>query len=139
VYFSNDLRFAFDVQGYLHLRGALRQEEVAEYTRWMEEVEETDVRVLNSDHPKGMKRQLNRPVSRVIDADARFARFLDHPAVEPLLVELLGREYRHIDNELYYTYPGYKGGTGIRACGPTRRGTCWAGGSAVRWSRSSTA
>lgn len=106
----DDLRFVFDIQGYLHLRGALISEEVAEYTRWMEEAEKTDVHVLNADHPKGMKRQLNRPVSRVIDADPRFARFLDHPAVEPLLVEFLGPDYRHIDNELYYIYPGYQGG-----------------------------
>ncbi len=107
---SDDLRFAFDVQGYLHLRGALTPAEVAEYTRWMDEAEKTDVKVLNAEDPKGMKRQLNRPISRVIDADPRFARFLDHPAVEPLLAEFLGPGYRHIDNELYYTYPGYPGG-----------------------------
>ncbi|MBI4532049.1 MAG: phytanoyl-CoA dioxygenase family protein [Candidatus Latescibacteria bacterium] len=107
---SDDLRFSFDVQGYLHVRGVLTQEEVAGYTRWMDEVEGIDIHALNADNPDGMKHHLNRPVSRVIDADTRFARFLDHPVVEPFLVEFLGMDYRHIDNELYYTYPGYEGG-----------------------------
>lgn len=113
-----DLCFAFDVQGYLHLRGVLTPEEIAEYTRWMEEAERTDVHALNSDNPEGMVHQLNRPVSRVIDADPRFGRFLDHPAVEPLLIAFLGENYKHIDNELYYTYPGYKGGQWHRGVRP---------------------
>jgi len=115
---SDDFRFAFDVQGYLHLREALTSAEVAEYTRWMDEVQNTDVQALNADNPDGMKYQLNRPVSRVIDADPRFARFLDHPAVEPFLIEFLGPDYRHIDNEVYYTYPGYKGGHWHRGVRP---------------------
>jgi hypothetical protein len=115
---SDDLRFAFDVQGYLHLRGVLTPEEVKEYTRWMNEMEQTDVRALNADYPGGMKYQLNRPVSRMFDADPRFARFLDHPVVEPFLVEFLGEDYRHIDNDLYYTYPGYKGGGWHRGVRP---------------------
>jgi hypothetical protein len=115
---SEDLRFAFDVQGYLHLRGALTAAEVAEYTRWMDEDEGADLRALNADHPGGMKDQINRPVSRVIDLDPRFACFLDHPAARPFLVEFLGEDYRHIDNEIYYTYPGYAGGSwhrGVKA------------------------
>ncbi|HXF61967.1 MAG TPA: phytanoyl-CoA dioxygenase family protein [Caldilineaceae bacterium] len=107
---SPDLRFAFDVQGYLHLRGALTPDEVREYTRWMDESEGTDLPALNADNPEGMRHQLNRPVSRIIDADVRFARFLDHPVVQPFLREFLGPDYRHIDNDLYYTYPGYAGG-----------------------------
>ncbi|MCL4862220.1 MAG: phytanoyl-CoA dioxygenase family protein, partial [Caldilineaceae bacterium] len=82
------------------------------------EAEKTDVQALNADFPDGIKQQLNRPVSRVWDADPRFARFLDHPVVVPYLVEFLGEEYRHIDNDLYYTYPGYGGGhwhRGVRA------------------------
>lgn len=115
---SDDLRFAFDVQGYLHLRGALTAAEVAEYTRWMDEDEGADLRALNADNPGGMKDQINRPVSRVIDLDPRFACFLDHPAARPFLVEFLGEDYRHIDNEIYYTYPGYAGGSwhrGVKA------------------------
>ncbi len=115
---TDDLRFEFDVQGYLHLRGALTEEEVAEYTRWMNEVESIDVRALNADNPDGMKHQLNRPVSRLIDADPRFGRFFDHPAVEPFLIEFLGEDYKHIDNELYYTYPGYAGGKWHRGVRP---------------------
>jgi hypothetical protein len=115
---SQDDRFAFDVQGYLHLPGALSTDEVAESTRWMDEAAGTDVNALNADFPDGMKQQLNRPLSRMWDADARFARFLDHPVVVPYLVEFLGEEYRHIDNDLYYTYPSYGGGhwhRGVRA------------------------
>jgi hypothetical protein len=108
---SPDERFAFDVQGYLHLRGALTAAQVAEYTRWMDETEKIDLHTLNADYPEGMQSQLNRPVSRVIDADPRFAQFLDHPVVRPYLQEFLGPDYRHIDNDLYYTYPGYKGGS----------------------------
>ena len=107
---SADDRFAFDVQGYLHLRGALTRVEVAEYTAWMDATDKTNVQSLNEDNPDGIKHQLNRPVSRVIDADVRFARLLDHPVVTPFLSEFLGADYRHIDNDLYYTYPDYKGG-----------------------------
>src|SRR5262245_46704332 len=108
--FSPDQRFAFDVVGYLHLRGALKPEEVAEYAEWMSETEKSDVNTLNSDNPDGMSHQINRPVSRFIEADLRFACLLDHPAVTPYLNEFLGVDYRHIDNDLYYTYPGYAGG-----------------------------
>jgi hypothetical protein len=113
-----DNRFAFDMQGFLHLRGALTPEELAEYAGWMDTAERTDVQALNADRPDGMREQLNRPVSRVLDADPRFARFLDHPAVAPYLAEFLGPDYRHVDNDLYYTYPGYAGGAwhrGVRA------------------------
>jgi hypothetical protein len=115
---SEDVRFAFDVQGYLHLRGALTADEVAEYDLWKSAAENADVQALNADNPDGMKHQLNRPVSRIFDVDPRFARFLDHPVVEPLLVEFLGEEYRHIDDELYYTYPGYPGGNWHRGVRP---------------------
>jgi hypothetical protein len=118
---SDDHRFAFDVAGYLHLRGALTSKEVADYTQWMDETETTDVKVLNSDDSEGMRHQLNRPVSRFIDANVRFACLLDHPATTPFLQEFLGPDYRHIDNDLYYTYPGYAGGNWHRgvAADPT--------------------
>jgi ectoine hydroxylase-related dioxygenase (phytanoyl-CoA dioxygenase family) len=107
---SPDHRFAFDAVGYLHLRSALAADEVARYTQWIVETESTDVNALNADDPEGIRHQLNRPVSRFIDADVRFACLLDHPVVTPFLSEFLGAEYRHIDNDLYYTYPGYAGG-----------------------------
>jgi ectoine hydroxylase-related dioxygenase (phytanoyl-CoA dioxygenase family) len=46
----------------------------------------------------------------MFDADVRFARLLDHPVIAPYLAEFLGADYRHIDNDLYYTYPGFAGG-----------------------------
>ena len=115
---SEDLKFEFDVQGYLHLRQALSAAEVAEYRSWIEQTKDTDVKALNDADPGALDQQINRPVSRVIDADLRFACFLDHPAAEPFLVEFLGRDYRHIDNDLYFTYPDFKGGRwhrGVRA------------------------
>ena len=113
-----DLKFAFDVQGYLHLRQALSPVEVAEYQGWIDQTKGTDVHALNADDPEALKHQINRPVSRMIDADPRFARLLDHPVVEPFLVEFLGEAYRHIDNDLYFTAPGFPGGhwhRGVRA------------------------
>lgn len=107
---SADERFAFDVAGYLHVRGALTPAEVAEYTSGMEAAQTVAISELNADNPDGMKQQLNRPLSRMFDADPRFAHLLDHPAVAPYLTEFLGAAYRHIDNDLYYTYPGYAGG-----------------------------
>jgi hypothetical protein len=107
---SDDARFEFDVQGYVHLKGALSAAELSDYACWMLDVEGVDIASLNADDSERMKYHTNRPVSRVIDADPRFAVFLDHPAVEPYLAEFLGADYRHIDNELYYTYPGYEGG-----------------------------
>jgi len=115
---SPDQQFAFDVSGYLHLRSALTPEEVTEFTAWMDANEQTNVEMLNSDDPSNIPHQLNRPVSRIIDADARFARLLDHPAVKPFLVEFLGEDYRHIDNDLYYTYPAYAGGSWHRGVPP---------------------
>lgn len=115
---SPDLKFEFDVLGYLHRRHMLSREELATYRAWVDEVKQTDVKALNQADPSALGTQINRPVSRVIDADPRFARFLDHPVVEPLLAEFLGSEYRHIDNDLYFTHPGYAGGhwhRGVRA------------------------
>ena len=106
---SDDERFLFDNQGYLHLPGALASEELATYLRLVEENRDRNVHDLNED-PTYLSHQLNRPLSRMIDADVRFAQLLDHPAVEPYLAAFLGEEYRHIDNDLYFTYPGYKGG-----------------------------
>ncbi len=113
-----DSRFEFDVQGYLHLRGALAPAEVAEFSRWIEETQSADVEALNADFPDGRKQQLNRPVSRIVDADSRFARLLDHPVVAPYLTEFLGADYKHIDNDLYYTHPGYPGGKWHRGVRP---------------------
>lgn len=115
---SQDQRFAFDTLGYLHLPGTLDPAEVSEYMQWIADVEQTDVHALNADNPEGIQHQLNRPLSRLIDADPRFAHFLDHAAVKPFLVEFLGADYRHIDNELYYTYPGYQGGRWHRGVPP---------------------
>jgi hypothetical protein len=115
---SNDQRFEFDVTGYLHLRGALSAQETDRHLQWMLDAEKADIATLNGNDPERLKHQLNRPVSRVLDADPRFARFLDHPVSEPYLVEFLGADYRHIDNDLYYTHPGYAGGSwhrGVRA------------------------
>lgn len=107
---SNDERFLFDNQGYLHLRGALKPQEVADYLRLVEDNYETDVKALNEDLAF-LSNQINRPLSRMIDADPRFARLLDHPAAEQYLVAFLGEDYRHIDNDLYFTLPGYTGGS----------------------------
>lgn len=107
---NDDLKFAFDVQGHAHLRGALTPDEMAQYARWIDEAHNIDIAALNAAQPERLRHQLNRPISRILDADPRFACFLDHPAVAPLLIECLGRDYRHLDNELYFTYPGYEGG-----------------------------
>jgi hypothetical protein len=107
---SDDARFEFDVQGYVHLRGAIRPEELSDCNSWMDDVADTDIAVLNADDHTRVQHHTNRPVSRVFDADPRFACFLDHPGIEPYLVDFLGADYRHIDNEVYYTYPGYEGG-----------------------------
>ena len=115
---AEDLRFAFDVQGYLHLRGVLTEDELTDYHGWIEAAQTVDVTQLNADYPAGVKQQLNRPLSRFVDADPRFAHFLDHPAVVPFLVEFLGEDYRHIDNDLYFTYPGYVGGKWHRGVSP---------------------
>ena len=115
---TEDFRFVFDVQGFLHLPGAIPSDEITEFSRWMNEVEQTDIQLLNSNEPDAVQHQLNRPVSRIIDADPRFALFLDYPVVEPLLTSMLGEEYRHIDNDLYYTYPDYKGGEWHRGVAP---------------------
>ena len=100
----------FDAKGYLHLKNGMTPNEVAETLKWAAEAESTDIEALNADNPDGIRHQLNRPVSRIIDADPRFACFLNHPAAAPYLETFLGDDYRHIDNELYYTYPGYAGG-----------------------------
>ena len=107
---SADQRFAFDVQGYLHLQGALSQDEVCEYLSWIEAMTQIDIEPFKTDDPESRLHQMNQPVSRIFDVDIRFACFLDHPAVAPYLVECLGPDYRHIDNDLLFSYPDYEGG-----------------------------
>ena len=104
---SHERRFEFDVQGFVHLRGALAPPEMTAYLQWARAAEGADTGSLAGDH---QDRLINRPVSRIIDVDPRFACFLDHPAVAPYLIDFLGPGYKHIDNELYYSYPGYEGG-----------------------------
>jgi ectoine hydroxylase-related dioxygenase (phytanoyl-CoA dioxygenase family) len=104
-----DERFLFDNQGYLHLRSALASDEVAEYLGLVDANKGRDIAAINEE-PSLASHQLNRPLSRMIDADVRFARLLDHPAAAPYLAAFLGEDYRHIDNDLYFTYPGFAGG-----------------------------
>ena len=115
---SDDDRFAFDVQGFLHLKEAMDEDERALYEVWMSEAEKTELAQLHADLAEAEAQHINRPVSRVIDADPRFAHFLDHPAALPYLIEFLGADYRHIDNELYYTPPGHPGGGWHRGVRP---------------------
>lgn len=115
---SDELRFTFDVQGYLLFPGVMTSDEVSTYRGWVEEAIRVDLSEFKADHPESVRFQLNRPVSRIIDVDPRFNRFLDYPVVEPFLKEFLGPDYRHIDNDLLFSYPGYAGGgwhRGIRA------------------------
>ncbi len=106
---SADERFHFDVAGYLHLRGVVGGDELATVLAWAEETARIDVAALNADRGELIARQLNRPVSRIFDADQRFLRYLDDARVHPYLVDFLG-DHRHIDSELYDTRPGYAGG-----------------------------
>lgn len=105
-----DERFEFDVKGFLHFRGALPPDEVATLNQWIEKAKGADIKALNNDYPEGVKHQLNRPVSRMFDADPRFLKLLDHPFVLPYLVETLGEDFKHIDNDLFFSHPGYEGG-----------------------------
>ncbi|MBA2479120.1 MAG: phytanoyl-CoA dioxygenase family protein [Planctomycetes bacterium] len=107
---TGDQRFLFDTVGYLHLRGAMAGDEVAESLRRIDALAGTDLAAFNADRPDGMAKQLNRPFSRILDLDPWFLRFLDHPASCGFLPEFLGPDYRHIDNDVLYTIPGYPGG-----------------------------
>lgn len=125
---SNEHSATFARDGYLHLRGGLSTSELSSYLAWTQEIEGTDIATINADSSENIRHQLNRPISRVIDADPRFGCFLDHPAVEPYLTTFLGQDYRHIDNDLYYTYPGYAGGGWHRGVLPHPRGHFCEGG-----------
>jgi hypothetical protein len=111
---DRDHAFLFDAHGYLHLRGVLPQGEIDAYLAWA-----AAVRAAAAPPPgePDAPRLLNRP----IDADPRFLRILDHPVAEPYLTAFLGGGYRHIDNDIIYTLPGYGGGgwhRGVR-CDPS--------------------
>jgi hypothetical protein len=113
-----DQRFHFDALGYLHLRGALSAQEVAECLQRIDALAGSDTVSFNADRPEAMKQQLNRPFSRIIDLDPWFLRWLEHPASAPFLRDFLGEDYRHIDNDVLFTHPQYAGGTwhrGVRA------------------------
>lgn len=115
---TTEHRFLFDTAGFLHLRAALPTADLARYQAWAEDLLSVNVQELNRADPSLMTNQMNRPVSRIIDADVRFAELLDHPAVAPYLREFLGTDYRHIDNELLHTVPGYAGGRWHRGVKP---------------------
>lgn len=107
---SADERFEFDVQGYLHLKGAMPPDEVQQYLAWIEDMIQVDLEPFKADDPESRFHQMNHPVSRIFDVDIRFACLLDHPAVTPYLIEFLGADYRHIDNDVLFSYPDYEGG-----------------------------
>ncbi|HTL53485.1 MAG TPA: phytanoyl-CoA dioxygenase family protein [Planctomycetota bacterium] len=110
--------FLFDTTGYLHLKHALPAADLQRCQTWAEAATCVDLKKLHADCPDEVKHQLNRPVSRILDADPRFALLLDHPAIQPFLAEFLGVDYRHIDNELLHTVPGYAGGGWHRGVDP---------------------
>lgn len=116
-----DLRFLLDTQGFLHLRGALAGGELAGLQALVEGVAAVDPASLPGRDPTP-SRYLDRPLSRVLDAEPRLVRLLDHPVLEPILRELLGAGYQHIDNDLLDTVPGYPGGGWHRGVRPDAQG-----------------
>lgn len=107
---TSEHRFLFDTTGYLHLQQALPAADLHCCQAWAAEALTVDLDQLHADCVADRKHHLNRPVSRILDADPRFGLLLDHPAVQPFLAEFLGADYRHIDNDLLHTAPGYPGG-----------------------------
>ncbi|HYE07301.1 MAG TPA: phytanoyl-CoA dioxygenase family protein [Planctomycetota bacterium] len=124
---SADERFLFDLRGYLHLRGALSPGEVADALAWSEEAMRVDLAAFNADRIELMKHHLGRPVSRILDVEPRFLRFLDHPVTAPYLATFCGPDYKHIDNDLFHTVPGYAGGGWHRGVPAHDTGYCHAG------------
>ncbi len=124
---SVDERFHFDLAGYLHLHGALTADEVAEALAWSVAAQQVDLVAFNADRGEQMKNHLGRPVSRILDVEPRFLRFLDHPVIAPYLATFCGPDYKHIDNDLFHTSPGYAGGGWHRGSPAHDTGYCFAG------------
>jgi hypothetical protein len=118
---SDDEQFLFDNQGYLHVPRALPSSEVAAYLRLVEDNRDRDVNELNEDQSY-LSHQLNRPLSRMIDADVRFAALLDHPAVEPYLVTFREKTIGILTTTCTLPIPATREGTCIAGCKRTRLG-----------------
>jgi len=95
---TRENRFLFDVQGFLHLKGALnendRLEMLAELTR-LEQMEHDDSRYLNPG-PGGRPAHRNKSVSSgqvrldgLLRMSAAFDRCIDYPAVFPYLCDFI--------------------------------------------------
>ncbi len=121
-----DDQFLFDLTGYLHLRGVLAPGEIADALAWSAAAERVDLAAF---HGKGReaKHHLDRPVSRILDVEPRFLHFLDHPTIASYLATFCGPDYRHIDNDLLNTVPGYPGGGWHRGVPAHDTGYCFAG------------
>ena len=60
---SDDARFEFDVQGYVHLKGAMSAAELSDYACWMSDVEGVDIPSLNADDSRSFASLLRNPQS----------------------------------------------------------------------------
>jgi hypothetical protein len=84
------LAHRFDVFGYLHLPGVLREE-----IGWIDEEFEHVVAAAGAASGGGP----TAPVIPFIDENARLCTLLDHPWLEPVLEALLGRDYNYLGGD----------------------------------------
>jgi len=110
-------QFAFDLEGYLVVKGVLNQEEIDELnaladTAWPGEYDEKNI----------------RRTSRVSQWGPATQRLMDHPGILPYLTELLGR-YVRIDHD--YSIFMQKGGN----AGPLHGGPSAQSGEGDHWYR----
>lgn len=101
---TDDERAAFDRDGYLTLRGVLRDDEVTTLRKAADRAEQ---RWLDDPNRIGSNQPYLRRVEPLIEYDDEFVDLLDHHAFFPLVLELLGSSVSMIDTSYFVTPPGH--------------------------------
>ncbi len=107
---NEEERYLFDLQGYLHLEGAIDPEALARMNAWLDQKAEAV--------PLWRAQTGNAHIEHPITWGPDFLALLDHPRALPILRELMGEYFRLDHDYAIFLQPGHGG---LQLHGPKMR------------------
>ena len=100
---SRSMRRQWQEQGYLHLKNAIPQDEVASYLDAVDKVIER----YEFDNPE-LREKGAYPISEALFRTGGVDRLMDHPNLFGVILDLMGPYLQIMGSEIYVRYPGAK-------------------------------
>ena len=98
---SESMRCQWQEQGYLHLKNAIPQDEVAGYLQAVDEV----IEQYETENP-GLREQGAYPIIEVLFQISGMDPLMDHPNLFGVILDLMGPYLQIMGSEIYVRYPG---------------------------------